>query len=141
MIVYADGVDHYVGFLHQRLDLAFGVAAVVIAAVGDDEKRFLGIFRLPHLAHAEVNCVQQCGSALRNSKDQLALQVVNRLSEVGNLFRTVSKGNKEELVLRIGGPKKLYDGFAGTLDLARHTAAHIENDSKGTGRVFTREVS
>jgi hypothetical protein len=33
MIVDADRVDQHIGFLHHRLDFAFGVAAVIVAAI------------------------------------------------------------------------------------------------------------
>ena len=37
----ADGIDLHVGLPHHGLDFAFGVAAVVVAAVGDDSSAFL----------------------------------------------------------------------------------------------------
>src|SRR3954471_3623383 len=51
----ADGVDLHVGFFHDALDLALGVAAAVVAAIGDDEQRLLAVVRVAHLVHAEIN--------------------------------------------------------------------------------------
>src|SRR6476661_7832638 len=99
MIIDPYGIDHHVGFLHQRLDLALGISTVIVAAIGDDQQRFLWILRFPHLAYAKINCVQQGGPAFRHRKDKLSLQVVDRLREVRNLLRTISESNKEELVL------------------------------------------
>ena len=37
MVIQADGINHYIRFFHQGLDLALGIAAVIVATVGDDE--------------------------------------------------------------------------------------------------------
>ena len=63
-VVDADGIDHHVGFLDQRLDFVFGVAAVIVAAIGNDEQRLLGILRLPHLADAHIDGIEQRGAFL-----------------------------------------------------------------------------
>src|SRR5882762_5907384 len=43
VVVNTDGVDHYVGFLDEGLDFIFCVAAVVIAAVGNNQQGAFGI--------------------------------------------------------------------------------------------------
>src|ERR1700694_2541139 len=59
MIVDADGVDEYIGLFDHGTDLAFGIAAVVVAAVGHNQQRLLGILGLAHLADAKINRIQQ----------------------------------------------------------------------------------
>ena len=105
------------------------------------EQGLLGIFGLPHFAHAEINGVEQCGATFGDGVDELALDIFDRLGEVGDFFRLVGEGDHEEFVLRIRRLEELDDGFAGALDLAAHAAAHVEDHTQRDGSIFTREVS
>ena len=63
-LVDPDRIDLDVRFAHQVLDFALGVAAAVVAAVGDDQQRLARVVGLLHLVHGQVNAVQQRGAAL-----------------------------------------------------------------------------
>ncbi len=73
MVINSDGINQYIRLFHCGLDFAFGVAAVVVASVGNDEQRLLLILGLPHFADAQINRIQQRRSAFRNRIDELAL--------------------------------------------------------------------
>src|SRR6266403_6213456 len=64
MIVDADGVDKNVRLFDHRTDLAFSIAAMVIAAIGDDQQSLLRILGLAHFADAQVDGIQQSCPAL-----------------------------------------------------------------------------
>src|SRR5882672_688682 len=139
MIVDADRINEDVRFLHHGPDLALGVAAVVVAPIGDDQQSFLRIARLAHLADAQVDGVKQRRASLGDGIDQLPLNVLHGSGEVRNLFRLIRKGNHEELILRIGRLEELDYSLASALDLAAHAAAHVENYTQGYRSVFTGE--
>ncbi len=61
------------------------------------------------------------------------------VGEVGDLLRLVGEGDHEELVLRVGGLEEFDDRLPCALDLARHAAAHVEDDAEGDGSVFAGE--
>src|ERR1700674_157941 len=139
MIVDADGVDENVGLFDHGTDLAFGIAAMVVAAIGDDQQSLLRILRLAHLADAQVNRIQQRRAPLGNRVDEPALNVVHRAGEIGNLLRLIRESNHEELVLRVGGLEELDHRLAGALGLAAHAAAHIKNHPDRNRSVFPGE--
>src|SRR6202044_892404 len=58
----ANGVDLDIGFLDGGADLIFCVAAVIVAAVGNDEEGFALVFCLLHLFEAEVDGIEQGGA-------------------------------------------------------------------------------
>src|SRR6202049_749507 len=97
-IIDSYGVDHYIRFLHQRLNFAFGVATVVVASVRDDQQRFLRILRLPHFADAHVDRIEQSCALPGDRVHQLALNIVHRTGEVGHLFRGIRKGDHKKFI-------------------------------------------
>src|SRR5208337_1987853 len=139
MIVDADGVDENVGLFDHGADFAFGITAVVVAAIGNDEQRLLRIFGLTHFSDAQVNGVQQRRAAPGDGVDEPALNVIHRTGEIGNFLRLVGEGDHEELVLRVGRLEELNHRFAGALDLAAHAAAHVEDHSNRNRSVFAGE--
>ena len=127
MIVNPDGVDQSVCFFDQGLDLAFGVTAVVVTTIRDDEQRLLWVFRLVHFADAEVNGIQQSRPALWHCVHQLTLDIFDGRGEVRHLLRLVRESNHEEFILRIGGLEEFDDCLPGALNLTAHAAAHVED--------------
>src|SRR6266403_1458327 len=139
MIVDADGVDEYIGLFDHGTDLAFGIAAMIVAAVGNNQQSLLRILGLAHLADAQVNRIQQRRAPLGNRIDESALNVIHRTGEIGNLLRLIRESNHEELVLRVSGLEELDDRLAGALDLAAHAAAHVKDHAERNRSVFAGE--
>src|SRR5258707_3967830 len=139
MIVAADGVDKNVGLFDHGPDLTFGIAAMVVPAVGNNQQSLLRILGLAHLADSQVNRIQQRRAPLGNRIDEPALDVIHRTGEIGNLLRLIGEGNHEELVLRVGGLEELDNRLAGALDLAAHAAAHITDHADRNRSVFAGE--
>ena len=139
MVVDADRIDQDVGLFDHGPDFALGVAAVVVAAVGDDQQGFFREFGLTHLADAQVDGIEQGGASFGNGVNQASLNVFDRTGEIGDLFGLVGEGDHEEFVLRIRGLEELDDRFAGALDLAAHAAAHVEDDANRDWGVFAGE--
>src|ERR1035438_9580726 len=71
--VDSDGIDLDVGFFHQVTKLAFGVAAAVVAAVGDDQNRLARVPGLFHFMQAQVDGIQQGGHAFGLAEIEAAL--------------------------------------------------------------------
>ncbi len=130
MVVNSDGINQNVGLFDHRPDLALGVAAVVVATIGDNQQRFLRILGLPHLAYAEINGIEQRRAAFRDRIDKAALNVIDGSGEVGEFLWLVGEGNEEEFILRVRGLEELDDGLTATLELAAHAAAHIKDDAQ-----------
>src|SRR5450631_1754800 len=110
---------------------------MIITAIRNDEQRLFWVFRLPHFTYTQVNRVQERGSPFRNRKNQLALNIFNRLGEVRDFLRLVREGNHKELILRIGGLEKLGDRLPGAINLAAHAAAHVKYHADGDWGVLT----
>src|ERR1035438_3358617 len=98
----ADGVDLDVRFAHQVLNFRFGVAAVVVAAVGDDQQGLAGILGLLHLMQAQVHGVQQRRSEEHTSELQSVLNLFQAGSEFDYQIGAVVKLHQEKLVFGIG---------------------------------------
>src|SRR5436853_1463894 len=140
MVIYADRVNHDVGFLDLRLDFTFGIAAVIVTAVRDDEQSLFLVLGLFHLVHAQINRVQQSGAAFGAGEDQLVLDLIHIASEVGYETRHVGEGNHEEFVLRVGGFAEFNHRFASPFDFGDHAPAHVEDNTQGDGCVLGREM-
>src|SRR5215467_10554396 len=72
-----DGINLDIGFLHHGFDLIFRVAAVVIAAVRDDQQGLLAVAGILHLTDPHVDSVKKRGTALGDGIDQLALDLLD----------------------------------------------------------------
>src|SRR5882724_6045668 len=101
-VVDSHAVKHHVGLSHQGLDLALGVAAVVISTVGDDKERLPAVSCLAHLGNAQVDRIDQSRSSPGEGMQQPGLNVFDRSSEIAEFFRAVSECNQEKFVLWIG---------------------------------------
>src|SRR5207245_9311256 len=100
---------------------------------GDDQQSLLRVFGLPHFADAEIDRVQQSGSTLRDVVNQLALDIFDGLSEVGNFLRLMGEGDHEELILRVGSLEDLHHSFACPLDFAAHATLISKMTPRDTG--------
>ena len=112
---------------------------MIIAAIGNDQQRLLRILRLPHLAHAHVDRIQQRRALLRHGEDQLALNVVHRTGEIVHHLGLVGERDHEEFVLRIGSLEKLDHRIFRAVHFAAHASAGIEDHSQRHRRVLARE--
>ena len=72
----ADAINLNIGFADCVLDLTFSIAAVIVAAIGDDQDRFARIARLLHLVHGHVDAIQQRGFSLGLGELQAILNVL-----------------------------------------------------------------
>src|SRR5207244_10901132 len=77
LVIKANRIDHYVGFLNERLDLPFRVAAMIVATIRNNEKGLFWVLRLPHLADAQINGIQKGCAAFRNREQELAFDVLH----------------------------------------------------------------
>ena len=75
-LVNSDRINLDVRFLHPVLDFSFGVAAVVIAAVGDHQQGFARILGLLHLVHGHDDAVQQRGFTFGLREGELVLNLL-----------------------------------------------------------------
>src|SRR5581483_11742647 len=86
-LVDTDCVDLGVGFLYQILDFAFRIAAVVVAAVGNQKQRLARILGVLHLMQGQVHRIKQSGFTLGLCERQPVLDLFQtarkRLDEVG----------------------------------------------------------
>ena len=130
-----------VGFFHQVFDFSFGVAAIVVAAVGDDQQRFARVPGLLHLVKRQVDGVQQRGAAFGVGEGEPVLNLLEaggeRLDQLGGIVEL----HQKELVLGIGGLEELRHGLPGFVQFAPHAAAAIEHHPHGNGSVLARELS
>src|SRR6266853_5111126 len=135
-----DGVNLHIGLFDHGFDLVFGITAVVIAAIGNDQQGLFAVAGVLHLAHAHVNGIEHGRAALGHGVNQLALDIFNRFGEIGAQLRAIIEGDHEKFVLRVRRLKELDHGFAGLQDLVIHTPAHVKNHAQRDRRVFTGEV-
>src|ERR1017187_3165633 len=138
--VDSDGIDLDVGFFHQVTKFPFGVAAAVVAAVGDDQNRLARVPCLLHFMQAQVDGVQQGGHAFGLAETEAALDVPRAVGESLCQFGCVVELYQVELVFGIGGLQELGDGLAGLGELLAHTAGTIEQNTNGKGGVFARKL-
>src|SRR5216117_3017463 len=82
MIVDSDAVDHHVRFFHHENNFFFGVTAMIIATVGDDQQRLALMFCLPHLRNPHIDRVQQGCEPFGNRIKKLALNIFDVLREI-----------------------------------------------------------
>src|SRR6516162_401580 len=82
-IVQTNGINLHIGLPHQRLDLAFRVATMIIAAIRDNEQSLFLVIGLAHAVHSQINSIQQGRTPPGLGIDQPALDVLNRAGEVG----------------------------------------------------------
>src|SRR5271154_5311161 len=59
----ADGVELGIRFLNQPLDIVLVVPTMIIASIGKDEQGAFGVACTPHLGEAEIDGVEERGSA------------------------------------------------------------------------------
>ncbi len=137
----ADSINLHVGFTDRVLDLTFSIAAVVVAAIGDDQNGFARIARLFHLVHRHVHAIQQRGFAFGLRKVEPVLNFVGIGGERNHQLRPVVEFNQEEFIFRIGGLEKLHGGLARFLQLGAHAAAGIEHQADGKRRVLARKIA
>src|SRR5450755_8055 len=139
-VIEANTVNLHIRLLDHRLDFGFGVAAMVVAAVGDDEECLLLVLGLAHAVHAQIDGVQQCGPAFWSGIHQLALDVFDGGREVGEHLWLFGKGDKEELIFGIGGLEEFHDRIARFIDLVGHRTADIEDHAQRYGSVLAGKV-
>src|ERR1035441_2767825 len=139
--VNPDGVNLYVGFLYQGLDLRLAIAAAVIASVGDQQQRLARVLGLFHFMHCQVDRVQQRGSALGLGKGELVLDLLQVAREGLNQVGRIVELHQEELVLRIGQLEKLRHCQSRFVELVAHAAAAIEDHAHRERRVLAGELS
>src|SRR4029077_15456450 len=111
----ADRIKLGIGFFHKPLDIAFLVAAMIIASVGQDEKGTLGVVCTSYLAENGINSIEQSSSTLRRGKHQATLQVFDTVGKRTRQLGAFIEANQKKLVLWIGSLKELdccLPGFA-----------------------------
>src|SRR5215472_2063843 len=135
-----DGINLHIGLFHHRFDLTLSITAVIVAAVRNDQQGLFAVAGVLHLADAHIDGVQQSGTALRNRVNQFALNVFNRLGEIGAKLRTIIECDHEEFVLRVGRLEEFNDGFARLQDLVIHASAHIKNHTQRNRGIFTGKM-
>src|SRR5271165_4355438 len=139
-VIQANTVNLHVRLLDHRLDFGFGVAAMVVAAVGDDEECLLLVLGLAHTVHAQIDGIEQRGPPFRSGIYQLALDVFDGGREVGEHLWLFGKGNKEKLIFGICGLEEFHDRIAGFIDLVGHRSADIEDHTQRYRSVLAGEV-
>src|SRR5205809_7775803 len=96
--------------LHDEIfHLSFGVSAVVVSSVGEDEQhssRVLGRF---HPVHAQIYGIMQRGPALGMDERKALENLPGIRSKAGLHRRLVTEPNEEELITRHGCRKKLFE--------------------------------
>ena len=120
-----------VGFLHQRLDFRFAVAAAVIAAVGDQQERLARVLGLFHFVHRHVDRVEQRGSSFGLGEGELVLDLLQIARERLNQAGGIVELHQEKFVLGIRQFEKLCDCLPGFVELVAHAAAAIEDHAHG----------
>src|ERR1017187_7918843 len=138
--VDTDGIDLDVGFFHQVTKFPFGVAAAVVATVGDDQQRLAGVPGLLHFMQAQIDGVQQGGHAFGLAETEAALDVPGAVGEGLHQFGRIVELYQVELVFGIGGLEELGDRLAGLCQLLAHAAGTIEQNANGKGGVFAGKL-
>ena len=138
--VNSDRIDLDVRFLHQVLDFCLGVAAVVVAAVGDHQQRLARVLGLLHFVQAQVDGVQQRGPPLGLGEGQAVLDLLQVVGERLHQVGAVVELHQEELVLGIGGLEELRHRLPRFFQLVPHAAAAIENHAHRKRRVFAGKL-
>ena len=83
-----------------------------------------------HLLNAHVNCVEKSGPPLCICKHQTALNVFNRVREIGQKFRLFVEADHEKLVVRIRRLEELNHRLLALVDLVVHASAEIEDHAE-----------
>src|SRR5947209_4251958 len=97
-----DGIELDVRFSHRVLDFALGIAAGIVATIGNDENGLARIVRLLHFIHSEVNSIEQSGPSLGLCEGEPVLQLLRIPRERHDEVRPVVELDQEELVLGVG---------------------------------------
>ncbi|SPE33113.1 hypothetical protein SBA6_240013 [Candidatus Sulfopaludibacter sp. SbA6] len=136
----SDGINQHVALAHQVADLALGVPAAVIAAIGDDEQRLAVFLRLLDLVQREHDGIEQRGAAFRLGEGELVLDLLDAARQGHHQLRLVVEFHQEKLVVRVGGLEKCRRSLARTAQFGSHAAADIEDQAHGDGFVVHGEV-
>src|SRR5450755_427860 len=136
----ADCVNLNIRFAHQVLDFRFGVAAVVVAAVGDDQQRLAGVLGLLHMMQGQIHGVEQRGLALRLGEGKTVLDFLEAGCKFDRQVGAVAEFHQEKLIVGISRLEELSHRLARFFQFVSHAAAAIENDADRQGSVFTREL-
>src|SRR5271157_305486 len=138
--VDSDGIDLDVGFFYQVTEFPFGVAAAVVAAIGDDQNRLAPVPGPFHFMQAQVDCVQQGGHAFGLGETEAAPDLPGAAGEGLHQVGRIVELHQEELVFGIGGLQELGDSLAGLGELLAHAARTIEQNANGKGGVFAGKL-
>src|ERR1039457_4152904 len=138
--VDSDGIDLDVGFFHQVTKFPFGVAAAVVAAIGDDQNRLAPVPGLFHFMQAQVDGVQQGGHAFGLAETEAALDLPGAVGEGLHQIGRIVELYQVELVFGIGGLQELGDCLAEFCQLLGHAAGTIEQNANRKVCVFARKL-
>src|ERR1700741_803048 len=136
----ADGIELGVGFFYETLDIVLVVPTMIIASIGEDEQGTFGVVCTPHLAKAEIDGVEEGGSAFGSGHHHAALQVFDAVGEGAGQFGAFIEADEEKLILRVGGLEELDRCLARFINFVGHAATEIENNAYRNGDIFRRKA-
>src|SRR5712691_10803857 len=136
----SDGVNLDVRLAHGVSYLCLGVAAGVVASIGDDQQRLARVLPLFHHAHRHVDAIQQRRAALGLRERQPILDFLGLFRESLHQLRPVAEFDQEELVLRVRRLHKLRDRLPRFLQLGPHAAAGVEHDPHRQRGILARKL-
>src|SRR5580693_1768358 len=102
---------------------------MIVASIRNDEQSFLCVVCSFHLAQAEIDSIKQGRQTMSRRVHQSILHFFDAGRERTYELSPVVEVDQEEFILRVGGAEELHGSDPRFVDLIRHAATHIENDT------------
>ena len=130
----AHGEDLGIGLHGEGHQLAQGVAAGIIGAIGDHHQRPARVAGPLQPAEAQVDAIDQRGASAGAAEEHGVAEL--RGIVAGAQFGAVRHGDQEDLVFRVELPEHLRHGLARGAQLLAHAAAGVQHDAHGNGSIL-----
>ena len=138
----ADGVDLNVGLPDGGANLALGIAALIVAAIGENHHRLAGIASATlHFNQPQMDGIEQGCATFSPHFAELTLDLAGLFGEGYNQFGSAVEDDQGKLVVGVGLMQQLMEGPVSRPQFAAHTIAGVKGDCDGDGGVLSGEMS
>jgi hypothetical protein len=130
------GVNADAGFAHGATDVGVGVAAAVVAAVGDDEQGFAGGVNISHAGETVMHGVEERGLAAGVGPGRVGQNIGRGGRQIGDQARMLIEFEEAIAIVIVCEVEELLEGRAEKGAFTAHAGADIGEDANLRRGVF-----